>query len=387
MDEDLQFVATGMAARRGDLRQLRRGAIGAVKELKQRWKRVNDQLRQFQAPALQAVTAQRDIGLLGLLVILLAWPDVSYPHGLVVGLPAVGFAPHYGVFPQQDARGITFEEVLEGAGENNRLVLASLRPGKDDTFLLEQSQKDADRGFCTAPMSLSELQRELKGQEFRLIPRCVITQSSGKQRVIDNADTGGQSLRSSDANKLVLCSPLRPAQHIAAVMQRMDERQLRSAREGDSWESGGEDWPDAYRHSPMSSEEARGCIVCFWHEGWGAPAFQRFAGLLFGLPLAVTSFNRYSRLAEALARRLLVLLVSFYFDDAHITDWRSAGGSGQWALEELNRLLGTPFSEDKKQPMAAQGLFLGLDHDLSHALRNGVVSSGLGSGCTRRCSG
>ena len=51
MDEDLQFVASVMAARRGDLRQLRRGAIGAVKELKQRWKRVDDQLRQFQAPA------------------------------------------------------------------------------------------------------------------------------------------------------------------------------------------------------------------------------------------------------------------------------------------------------------------------------------------------
>ena len=87
---------------------------------------MNDQLRQFQAPALQAVTAQRDIGLLGLLVILLAWPDVSYPHGLVVGLP-------YGVL-----RRITFEEVLEGPGKNNRLVLASLRPGKDDTFLLER---------------------------------------------------------------------------------------------------------------------------------------------------------------------------------------------------------------------------------------------------------
>ena len=47
---------------------------------------------------------------------------------------------------------------------------------------------------------------------------CVIIQSSGKKRVIDDAAKGGQSALSSDANKLVLCSLLRPAQHIAAAM-------------------------------------------------------------------------------------------------------------------------------------------------------------------------
>ena len=30
-----------------------------------------------------------------------------------------------------------------------------------------------------------ELVRAVRGEQFRLIPRCVITQSSGKQRVID----------------------------------------------------------------------------------------------------------------------------------------------------------------------------------------------------------
>ena len=122
MDEDLQFVASVMAARRGDLRQLRRGAIGAVKELKQRWKRVNDQLRQFQAPSSDSAKGH---GLLGLLVILLAWPDVSYPHGLVVGLPAVGFAPHYGVFPQQDARRIT-----GGGGQEQSSRASQFAPGQ-----------------------------------------------------------------------------------------------------------------------------------------------------------------------------------------------------------------------------------------------------------------
>ena len=150
----------------------------------------------------------------------------------------------------------------------------------------------------------------------------MITQSSGKQRIIDNADAGGQTLRSSDANKLVLCSPLRPAQRIGQVLRHMSSRELAQAYATDTWESGGEDWPDAYRHSPMGVTETRGCVVTFWHHEWAAPAFQVYAGLLFGLPLAVTSFNRYSRLVEALGRRLCYVLVSLYFDDASVFEPR-----------------------------------------------------------------
>ena len=61
------------------------------------------------------------------------------------------------------------------------------------------------------------------------------------------------------------------------------------------WQGAGEGWPDAYRQSLISPEEALGCMVCFWHHQWNAPAFQIYSSLLFGLPLAVTSFNRYSR--------------------------------------------------------------------------------------------
>ena len=53
------------------------------------------------------------------------------------------------------------------------------------------------------------------------------TPRSGKQRVIDNGDKGGQSERSSDANKLTLCSPS-PAQHISLVMHRWSEDEMRS---------------------------------------------------------------------------------------------------------------------------------------------------------------
>ena len=45
-----------------------------------------------------------------------------------------------------------------------------------------------------------------------------------------------------------------------------------------------------------------------------------YSGLFFGLPLTVTSFNRFSRLVEAFSRRLCRVLVSLYFDDSTITN-------------------------------------------------------------------
>ena len=95
-----------------------------------------------------------------------------------------------------------------------------------------------------------------QGPAFSAHPARVITQSSGKQRIIDNADAGGQSALSSGSdpnspNRLVLCSPLRPAQHAAAMLDCLDEAGLAEARGDDAVEGGGEDWPDAYRYCPM----------------------------------------------------------------------------------------------------------------------------------------
>ena len=277
----------------GDLRRRREQSLGVLKELKSRLASTTSLLVRHQTEAIQQVTQGRDLALVTLLIMMMSWGDTGYPFGLITGLPAVGFAPHYQVFPWQPAQQLGMADVLGDWESHNSAILRSLRPGKADAFLLSQSTSDAERGFCTYPMRRSDLLSLLKHQPHRLIPRCVITQSSGKQRIIDNADTGGQSELSSDANKLVLCSPLRPAQHIALVHSRCSPAALSEAQAGDAWESGGEDWPDAYRHSPMSRVEAMGCVVVWWHQDWAEPAYQVYSGLLFGLPLAVTSFNRH----------------------------------------------------------------------------------------------
>ena len=175
-------------------------------------------------------------------------------------------------------------------------------------------------------MGRAQFLKEIQNQPHRLIPFCVIIQSSGKQRFIDNADTGGQSNKSSDANKLW---PDGPAEVIGGFFQT------------DAWETGQEDLPSAYRFCPMSKAESMCCVVVWHHQEWNEPAYQLYSGLL--LPLAVTSFNRLSRLLESLCRHLGGVLISFYFDDATITGPKSAKGSGQWAANEICRLVGSPF--------------------------------------------
>ena len=124
----------------------------------------------------------------------------------------------------------------------------------------------------------------------------------------------------------------------------------------------------------MSYADSLACVVVFHHHEWGTPAYQLYSGLLFGLPLAVTSFNRYSRFTEALGRRLNFGMISLYFDDATITDRADCRGSLQSSFSRLQTLLGTPFAAEKQQLMRSGATFLGLEHDLSEVPSRGRVT-------------
>ena len=122
------------------------------------------------------------------------------------------------------------------------------------------------------------------------------------------------------------------------------------------------------RLSPLSHEPGGKSGVCGHLAGGtrsGESQPTKSTAASFGLPLAVTSFNRVSRFTEAVGRRLLYILTSLYFDDARITDWASSKGSAQASFSSWNDLLGTPFVEEKRQPMHPSGTNLGVDFDFS----------------------
>ena len=132
------------------------------------WSTLTLHLRTLQEAAVQQVTKQRDIGFIAVnLFTFTSWADTGFPYGLVKGLAAVGYAPPYGIFPQQPARRIGMSEVLEGWQKHNQRILNQLKPG-----ILQQSMEDAANDFCTPPALCGEQSFwPTSGQEHRLIPR------------------------------------------------------------------------------------------------------------------------------------------------------------------------------------------------------------------------
>ena len=245
-------------------------------------------------------------------------------------------------------------------------------PGANDEYISEASRKDYEQGWSSPPLTWDALRKQTRGRPINLIRRFAISQSNGKKRIIDDAAEGGQSETSEDANKVQFCSATQPAKHVAALTEAAKECKLQGM-EKRALESGGEDWPDAYRGTPMDPAHSEACVVVYWHPVWNEAAFQIYHSMLFGLPLAVTGFNRYPKMCQAIVRRFLFILFSMYFDDATIQDWAATKGSGQKEVRKLMKILGTPFAPRKQQDMAVTGDFLGLVHDLTHATSSGLV--------------
>ena len=60
---------------------------------------MTDKLPSLQTDSIAGVTTKRDLGLTALLVVMTKWGDTYYLFGLTAGLPAVGTAPCYNIFP------------------------------------------------------------------------------------------------------------------------------------------------------------------------------------------------------------------------------------------------------------------------------------------------
>ena len=82
---------------------------------------------------------EKDIGLIPLLALLIAWTDMQFGYQLIEGFPAVGHCAWSAVFPSREVSPAEKHDIFEEALANNKRLLAKMRPGKDDDTILKKS--------------------------------------------------------------------------------------------------------------------------------------------------------------------------------------------------------------------------------------------------------
>eukprot|EP00435_Cladocopium_sp_Y103_P041162 s279_g11.t1 len=354
-DLDIRFAASQMALGPSAVSSMRAFNLRVFEELGDRLQPVSDFIRSQQHPEVRCVNPVVHLALIAVLILVFAWPDTQFPEHLFCGFPAVGWIPPCGLWDSRPSSLISLDEVFAAGPADAETLVASMKPSPDDGVAVEAGAKDQECGFCSPDFPWSSLRQS--DRPFRLIRRFVINQASGKKRVIDDACLGGQSALSSDTNVLRFCSAIQPCLHIQALQSELG---LPCGAWPDDIASSGEDLPSAYRKIPMKPSHTWACVVASLSPSDDRVHLRRYFGMLFGLPLAVTAFNRLPFLLQSILRRVLLVLCSFYFDDLTSQDWSSCAAHSQSCVQRLCQILGYPFATEKQQSPSSSNDFLDL---------------------------
>ena len=367
-DLDLEYAAHVMSQGPAYVESKRKLNAAVFAELSSRLWPVSVFLHSQQLPTVHGVNPSVHLALIAVLVLMMAWPDTSFPSCLFSGFPAVGHAPPCGLWDTRPSQHISLDTIFAEGRSDAEQLLSRIKPGPDDQVAFEAGNQDEQLGFCSSPFSWQSLLS--LGRPFRIIRRFVIEQASGKKRVIDDASASRQSEFSSDGNRLRFCSAIQPCLHLQALQTAMG---CPPWRWPDHILSSGEDLPQAYRKIPMIPDHSSACLVAYRDPVQQIIQFRQYYGMLFGLPLAVTAYNRLPFLLQSCIRRFCLVLGTFYFDDLNVQDWASTASRSQEFVRSLVCQLGYPFAAEKQQVPAIENDFLGLVHDLSTVTSDGMI--------------
>ena len=156
VDKDLMFAAAELE-HHGLLRGPRQHMIRWTQELARRWQPVTVKLQDSQAAGPRAATRGRHLALIALLMILIGWPDPTFPGCLIWGFPAVGYSPPVDVYQSQPAQFLDMRAVLHDGFRDAQALIPTLLPSEFDEEIVKAGSEDEAKGFCGGAMSWEEL--------------------------------------------------------------------------------------------------------------------------------------------------------------------------------------------------------------------------------------
>ena len=372
-DNDLRFAAAQVVRRGSRPAEAYAVTAGVFRELARRCRSLTLALRKRQPTTVRKVTDGLNLGLIGVLAVVLEWPDWQMPRGFVSGFPLVGTMPRTHIFDPvaTEPQELDLAKLRE-QGPGLRRALASRPVSPEVQFLWDSVLDEVKAGKAFDPMTEAEVSQYFGTDRWCAVPSFCHVQPCGKKRRIDDAKCGQQNAFIEYSERGHLCTAFQPALCARLVSEEADAAGVDAPTLLQGVTSGCDDLPNAFRAVPGRPEDLWANVVAVRHPQSGEWLFQIVWALLFGLASSVIQFGRWSHFLQAVMRRIGGAMWSMYVDDGVLIDAACAQQSGQDLASEFFAALGSPLAPHKRKCMAAENDFLGVRHDLSDALGGSV---------------
>lgn len=392
IDDDLRAAAEATielgAAAGGERSRILKELVRIKESLQQCEREVKSWVQQRCVPEVFNITRKFELTFLSVMMSAVQWEDTALLDDLALGFSITGKEEQCST-PNLVAVEPRVEEELfwtrhreieasntEWMDTVHRTLAARGKRAKSDPLLrhrLEEIEatvrKDVGKGHAGPPMSKDELLRKYDPQGrgvVRVVERFVV-ERAGNRRGCDNCT---KSLH----NEMYLAAnTISPGQvnTIGGVVQVMSDKCDELDIERPEVGTGVDDVEGAYRQ--MGLRNPASLVVAFFSIEHGEVMYAPMFALPFGARAAVTSFCRVPSLLQSLARRLLAVAVSSYFDDHFLVDVMVAAGSAQQALAAFYAMVGLPFAAAKRKLMALIQTVLGVTVDTSLFVSEGKI--------------
>ncbi|CAE8723016.1 unnamed protein product [Polarella glacialis] len=327
MDDDALYAARAMPRLGPYIRIWRPRMLRALEALAKAFQPWDDLLVSLMRPDVQAVARTKKPAMMACLVVLLRWPEVTVESGkqVLLGAHAV--------------------KVREGLPEK-------LRRGRFLPEIKESVLKEVAEGGAKEVYAENDLNSMFGVGGWLPLERFMHQQSCGKMRPIDTGKKYGRNKASLETETIYTSSP----DFIAASARAfLTEVLVVMELQG---------------HAP------KGVLAC---EGLTALCsfLPQWSGLEIGTDDMKDAYrqcpNETPALATAAARRMTGTMAVSFFDDAGIVDSKAGVGSAQASVGAVYTCIGADLAPAKRQPMAAQRVFLGLLADVGRAHTSGFM--------------
>ena len=344
----------------------RNDVLRVVKHAKRDLRATNDRIDVHAAPHVLGMVQRVDVALLHVLAEVAGSPDPDMAAAFAVGLPAVGDIPPSGWWPAAcQPSEVDLNEMSHAAwnaqveADARRAATSPLRAG-EAAAVWERTIQEVRAGLMQGPFTRQQIDDAYGAGTYRAMLRFGVLQN-GKVRACDNARASLHNDGTSTFESLVCEGADFPAR--ACMLYARLARELEVPMP--TMAGGTDDLADAYRHVPSNAPNMT--VVVLADPVTGTPYYFTLPGFNFGLRAAVLQFNRFPELMTAVARRLMNIVCSHYFDDYVVVEPLRSARHAQHCLATLHRLVGFPFAAAKHVKATGVFVFLGVQSDLSRA--------------------